>query len=249
MVADAVVRIIVVSWGRCNWMIKPILRSLMQHWLGDMPPITVITDSPPDGLPYGIDVYDVSGMWETRLYSDRLRDVLKEMSESVAFVYGVDRYLLNDVHGIDVQSIANYMIGAKNIVGCCMTEYAALESHMEHVTNLDHNIEIVRCTDKRYCGLISGVFIGCALFNKDLLYNLLEPFWTIWKVEEYGTRHLIERNPNLTSVAVYPAMFQMLDLSRTDKTYNISGFRNLGSLPEADRSALLKEAPDWVVWE
>jgi len=221
----------------------------MRRWIGEIPPVTVITDDPPDDLPNGVDVYDVSGMWETRLFSDRLRDVLKEMSEPIAFIYSVDKYLLNDVQGVDVQSVANYMIAAKNIVGCCMSEHGALKDHMEHVTMLDRGIEIVRCTDMRHCGIISGVHIGCALFNKALLYNLLEPFWTVWKVEEYGTRHLIERNPNLTSVAVYPAMFQTVDLSRTDKTLNISGFGNLGSLPEADRSALLKEAPDWVVWD
>jgi len=243
------IRIIIVSWGRCNWLIKPILRLLRRRWIGEIPPVTLITDGPPDDLPGGVDVYDLSGRWETRLYSDRLRDVLKEMSEPVAFVYNIDRYLLNDVHGVDVQLVADYMIATGNVVGCCLSEHSALKDHMEHVTTLDRGIEIVRCTDVRHCGLISGVFIGCALFNKDLLYNLLEPFWTIWKVEEYGTRHLIERNPNLISVAVYPAIFQTVDLSRTDKTYNISGFRNLGLLPEADRSALLKEAPDWVVWD
>ena len=245
----ATIRIIIVSWGRCNWLIKPILELLMRRWIGEIPPVTVITDDPPDDLPNGVDVYDVSGMWETRLFSDRLRDVLKEMSEPIAFIYSIDKYLLNDVQGVDVQSVANYMIAAKNIVGCCMSEHGALKDHMEHVTMLDRGIEIVRCTDMRHCGIISGVHIGCALFNKDLLYNLLEPFWTVWKVEEYGTRHLIERNPNLTSVSVYPAMFQTVDLSRTDKTLNISGFGNLGSLPEADRYALLKEAPDWVVWD
>lgn len=246
---DATIRIIIVAWGRCNWMIKPVLGSLMRHWLGRMPSVTVITDDPPNELPNGVDVYDVSGRWETRLYSDRLRDVLKEMSEPVAFVYSIDRYLLNDVCGRDVQLVADYILAAKNIVGCCVAEYAPLESHMEHVTSLDRDIEIVRCTDRQYCGLISGVYIGCALFNKTLLYDLLEPFWTIWKVEEYGTRHLIERNPNLISVAVYPPMFQTVDLSRTDKTYNVSGFRNLGLLSEADRSELLKDVPEWVVWK
>lgn len=245
MCASAV-HIITAAWGQCTWLAKPVLQSLIRHWVGDLPAITLITDDPPGDLPDCVDVYDVAGRWEPRLYSDRLMDVMHSVPEPIVLVYGIDRYLLNDVCAEHIEAIADYMQLRGHIVGCYLAHEPSLAANMEHVVGIGDR-SLVRCSNNKHCSLINGVHIGCSLFNKELLTRILEPFWSIWRVEEYGTRHMIERYPELMSVAVYPELMNEVDLSWTDKTMGTSGFWHLDMLPEEDRRIVMGEAPK-VLW-
>ena len=227
-------------------MIPALLENLQVHWV-DMPAkVTVISDDPPD-LPDYVNVYDVSGQWEPRFFSDRLMDVLREIDEEVVFYLSVDKFMLNDVPEGAIYSLADYMVERENVVRCGIASHPSLRGHIRHVEEW-RGLEIVECAEHKHCSLEAGVGIGHALFRRKHLLELLEPQWDIWQTEVRATEQMLTFRPDLRSVAVWPSLFRATDLNITYRGTGVSMYWHLDQLPEQDRASVLRYAPSDARW-
>lgn len=210
------VRIITFAWGGYVWLLTPFITSLHRHWDGVMPNMTIMSDRPISDVnirSWEDTWFPLRQGWRDELFSDRLRDVLKCTVEPIVMISCPDRFVVGAIPGDVVESLATYMLARGDIVCCGLASRPSLDGHHEHLETWD-GLAIVRCSDNTHCSLSNGIHMDLALFNRDLLFELLELFWTPWKVEVYGTKNVLKA-PNIRSVSVHPGLFKTYDIVKT----------------------------------
>jgi len=237
-------RIVVVAWGMCRWMVNPCLQSLKGHWPEMPEKITLITDEFVQDLPNYVDLYEAPA-WEPRHYSGRLMDVLKKVEEPIIFLLSVDTFLTNNLNDEKMQLFARYIVEKGNIFSGVPRVVPAMEKHRRHVEDY-HSLEIIDCAAPQHCS-VAGAAWGHSLYNREILLDLLENFWTIWECEVFSTKKVMGRS-DITSVGVYPALFDVVDLCWTNAGRNNSYFWHFDQLTEYDRWLVETAMPRTARW-
>lgn len=238
------IRIIVAAWGMCRWMVNPCIQSLKGHW-PEMPEnVTLITDEYIGDLPSYVNIYTAPA-WEPRHYSGRLMEMLKTTQEPIIFLLSVDTFLTRNIDDTKMRLLAQYMVEKGNIFSAVPRLVAALEKYRRHVDDY-HGMEIIDCGAPRHCS-VAGAAWGHSLYSRDLLLRLLENFWTIWECETFTMRK-VKEDPSVTSVGVYPALFDVTDLCWTNVGKTYSYFWHLDQLTEYDRWLVQTAMPETARW-
>lgn len=200
-------RLITFAWGPYTWLIKPCVEALARQWVGPFPNgrMTVMTDDPKAASAVDADLFQLHQGWRTDNFSNRLKDLLMDVSEPIIFWTTPDTFWLDRINGHDIQALADYMMCRHDIVRITLYDVPSLEDHHVHAAVVG-GMELVGCSDPEHCSLVSGLAMGAGLLNRKWLLELLEPGWNIWDVENRGTSKMHKHYPWLTSLAVYPGL-------------------------------------------
>ena len=105
-------------------------------------------------------------------------------------------------------------------------------------------IAIGRCSDLEQCSVHAGLIMDCALFNRELLSQVLELRWTIWEAERLGTEKVLA-NPSICGLSIRPGLFHYVGLSDHN-----TGFWHLSNLFfDTQRELVRSAAPEGVTWQ
>lgn len=237
---------IVVGTHEYQWALWPFAALFARYWGPER--VWYIGDRLAGDLPPNLDFMPVpaysEGVWNWRYwFGNGLRSICEAFAGHTLALFLPDHWLNRAIDRSKVDILADYMAHRPCIVRADLTADRSWAGGTLVETWQGLDIIAIPPWDI-HAGLNGGLTFCPSLWRPELVHELIEPFWDIWKCEGLGTERMKQRYPDVMAVGTQPGLL--------DRTHGLMhaqpGLVNMAGLNEDDRALVVSYLPEgWKV--